>query len=429
MEPTFAGELGLFSLFDLGQLLQMNGASGCLTLHADGRRGSLYFEAGRIVNAVDDTRLEGEDAAYRLFEWKHGRFEFRPEAPTGVTLIEIATEALMLEAARRLDEAVGAEARGAADRLLEHQHAFGALRDAFQNLAQEAREHGVAIAGAAATELGALRRVGDVLLLRPGRPPRIRLHGTWRATRDAALDGAEYTTLRARLLGVAPDAETFPAAAEVELSGGRLVHVTRTGSGAAEMLWVRPTALAAPSATHLIAPPDQMALLLGAGRGLMLVASADADVASPVFHALVAARLEQQPETVLLASERRLYRHREGAGVLVEAWPESLGAALETAAPETLALDVIGPPAGSLARRLGSVRLLIARASCEGGPAMLDQWRHSFDAADRASLDAWIQGQNVMLIAAHRPGPEETTLPFSAWTSGSAMPARAAARV
>src|SRR6185436_15938589 len=171
MEPVFAGELGLLSLFDLGQLLQMNGASGCLTIVVGKKRGSLFFENGRVVNALDDARLEGEEAAYRLFTWKHARFEFRAEPFTGNGLIEVSTEALMLEAARRMDEA-GAPAgeSGAEERLLEHQQAFGALREVFQNLASEARAADAVIGRAAATDLAALKRADDLLLLRPGRP-------------------------------------------------------------------------------------------------------------------------------------------------------------------------------------------------------------------------------------------------------------------
>ena len=50
----FTGELGLVSVFDLGQLLSMNGATGRLIMSRDDKRGVLYFENGQVVNAVDD---------------------------------------------------------------------------------------------------------------------------------------------------------------------------------------------------------------------------------------------------------------------------------------------------------------------------------------------------------------------------------------
>jgi hypothetical protein len=399
----------------------MNGASGCLAITSEGRRGMLYFETGRIVNAIDDSRVEGEEGAYKLFTWKRGRFEFRAEPFTGHGLIEVSTEALMLEAARRMDEAGGAEGSpgGEAEKLLEHQQAFGALREVFQNLASEARAADAVIGRAAATDLAALKRADDLLLLRPNHPARLRLHGAWRIGRAAAVDAAEYSHIRARLFGEVADPPRF---AEVELSGNRRVHVSRLGEGTHEALWVRPSALPAPAAAHLIAPPDQMALLASASSGLVLVASSDPAVASRVLHALVGARLQHVPETVLVSADPPIYRHKDGAGVLLDTTPGDLRTALELASPETLALDVVTVVPGSLSRRLGPVRMIIARVAGEAGPTMLDQWRQSLDPVDRTTVDGWLQSQNVVLVAAHRPGPDESTLPFNAWTSGASMP-------
>ena len=78
---SLSGELGLIGLFDLGQLLLLNGATGRLVIHQGSKRGFLIFEEGRIINAVDDESREGENAAYKIFTWKSGRFELRPERP------------------------------------------------------------------------------------------------------------------------------------------------------------------------------------------------------------------------------------------------------------------------------------------------------------------------------------------------------------
>ena len=48
--PGPHGELGLIGLFDLGQLLMLNGATGELAIERDGRRGYLYFDRGQVVN-------------------------------------------------------------------------------------------------------------------------------------------------------------------------------------------------------------------------------------------------------------------------------------------------------------------------------------------------------------------------------------------
>ena len=39
---TLAGELGLISLFDIGQLLMLNRATGVVSVLSDSRRGSLW---------------------------------------------------------------------------------------------------------------------------------------------------------------------------------------------------------------------------------------------------------------------------------------------------------------------------------------------------------------------------------------------------
>src|SRR5258706_10165687 len=78
---AFSGELGLLSLFDLGQLLALNRATGSLAVLSEGRRGFLFFNLGKLVNAVDEAMLEGESAAYRVLQWRGGTLPFPPPAP------------------------------------------------------------------------------------------------------------------------------------------------------------------------------------------------------------------------------------------------------------------------------------------------------------------------------------------------------------
>ena len=61
------GDLRVISLFDLGQLLRLNGATGCLAIQDGTRKGSLYFDGGELINAVDDAFNQGEEAAIGLF--------------------------------------------------------------------------------------------------------------------------------------------------------------------------------------------------------------------------------------------------------------------------------------------------------------------------------------------------------------------------
>ena len=104
--PVIMGELGLLSLFDLAQLLLLNGASGLLHVTSEGRKGWLRFDRGQITDALDADASEALDAACAVFAWRHGTFEFRAGKPSGEgRRIHQATEGLMLEAARRMDEA------------------------------------------------------------------------------------------------------------------------------------------------------------------------------------------------------------------------------------------------------------------------------------------------------------------------------------
>ena len=133
---ALSGEIGLLSLFDLGQLFLLNGATGELCVTRDGRRGYLYFDRGQIVNAVDDEYHEGDGAAFNLFTWKSGTFEFRAGAPTGTRAVTSGTEGLMLEAARRMDE-LGLGESGEEAKLTQRARALDALREAFQAVARE----------------------------------------------------------------------------------------------------------------------------------------------------------------------------------------------------------------------------------------------------------------------------------------------------
>ena len=139
---TLAGELGLISLFDIGQLLLLNRATGVMSVTSEGRRGSLWFRDGQLVNAIDEKQRDGEDAAFAVFAWRRGRFEFHGGPLPGVATIEGGTEAIMLEAARRIDEAgteSGSESVGSETaKLVEHQSKFDLLREEFTRVTRDA---------------------------------------------------------------------------------------------------------------------------------------------------------------------------------------------------------------------------------------------------------------------------------------------------
>ena len=200
-EPVLRGELGLIGLFDLGQLLMLNGATGCLVVEDSGQRSSLYFEDGRLVNAVDEELREGENAAYRIFAWRSGRFEFRPGPVTGNTTIRATTDAVMLEAARRMDEAQSAEPVGgghASARLVERQSELEELRDAFSRVAGETpggRAHAPPTGW-----IESLGQPGDRVVLGPGSKPLWRRGYRWTELDAGPLTLAVYRELRSAVL-------------------------------------------------------------------------------------------------------------------------------------------------------------------------------------------------------------------------------------
>ncbi len=298
------------------------------------------------MNAVDHDRREGEDVAYRLFTWKTGTFEFHPEAPNPVRTIECGTEALMLEAARRMDETAGVGEPGAGEavRLNEHRDSLEALRDAFQTLARETRatQPGHPIADALHARSVEPR---DRLLYRPGKAVRLLVGGRWLPAEGAKLDALDYEALKARMLQSAAGAvsEEPPLSWRIHQDGGRRFGVQRVGSGEHEALWVRPLGGEAPDPSSLIGPPDLIPFLLGLGEARVAVGSTLAVQADHLLNALVRLFAEGRRETVVLVSDHPAYDHVDGAGVVLQVGPHEAEAAIRSLSPGVVAFECSVP--------------------------------------------------------------------------------------
>lgn len=107
---SVTGTLGLFSLVDLFQLLSSARRTGRLVVEHPAATARIYFDRGQAVHAEFGS-LTGVDAIYTLFADEQGSFEFRIGLATPANTIDVGTENLVLEAMRRIDEAVrsGAE--------------------------------------------------------------------------------------------------------------------------------------------------------------------------------------------------------------------------------------------------------------------------------------------------------------------------------
>jgi hypothetical protein len=97
------GNLRDFSLADLLQILELNRATGTLTLTHRGRSGTLQGVEGRIVGARLGDR-GGEEAIYALFHWDGGSFTFSRDLSSD-TLPPVSAEHsdLVREGIRRMD--------------------------------------------------------------------------------------------------------------------------------------------------------------------------------------------------------------------------------------------------------------------------------------------------------------------------------------
>ena len=395
--PPIAGELGLLSLFDLGQLLSLNGATGELAIESEGRKGYLYFAEGRIVNAVDEQLREGEDSAYRVFAWKSGRFEFRPEAPGSSAPISMHSEALMLEAARRMDESAPggptAEAGGEAGKLRRRQGEMEALRAAFHDAARDAADRGAG-RGEPATPIEGGGRPDDRTVFRPGHPVRMRIQGAWREARDAALGAAEYAEMSRRMLGGAGEDGAWVV---TRLAGGVSWGVERVREHGGESLWLRPVELPAPEPGRLTGSLEELERLWGTSDGLLLVGGSEADAAQQALHAIVASRTTVADVTMLV-TDGPVYRHLEGHGVLCEVPPRELASALRGTRPSWLALDVDAPlPDASLAA-LAAVRLIVTRVAGANPTSWVARWLAGLGAADRRTAEAFLANSGVVAV-------------------------------
>jgi len=346
-----SGELGVVGVFDLGQLLSMNGASGRLSLTRDDHRGVLYFENGQIVNAVDEGQGEGIEVAFRLFAWKTGKFDFKPESATGRRLIEGTTESVMLEAARHIDEA-GGHGEGQplmSQALLERQNSMDALRDAFSELQSEAKGSAARARISSGSPIDALTAADDRLIYRRGRPPRLCCGGQWFSASEAPIQSHEYDDLRKQIYENADPMSGMPRSTGggndgidsrvARLVDGRTFAVTVVGSGLQESLWIRRVGLPAPEPGRLTGPNDLLQKLLEIPHGRLLVIAPLAPAATEMLHAVIALAMRRTPGAALVIAEPGSYRHDDESGVFAEVPAAGAAHALRVLKPSLCAVE------------------------------------------------------------------------------------------
>jgi len=98
------GDLSEIGLLDVIQILDNCQKTGQLLVSSEGQAGTIFFNAGRIVNAIYQEKA-GEHAMYALVAVKGGTFEYQPSAKAFDVVIHNSNTNLLLEGLRLLDEA------------------------------------------------------------------------------------------------------------------------------------------------------------------------------------------------------------------------------------------------------------------------------------------------------------------------------------
>jgi len=100
----FTGAISLPVLPDLIQVYTTAMTTGALTIRRGLDTGTIWIDRGSMVHAVCGD-LSGEEAVYRLLEWRDGEFSLDAGTQAPARTIAASWQAVLMEGCRRLDEA------------------------------------------------------------------------------------------------------------------------------------------------------------------------------------------------------------------------------------------------------------------------------------------------------------------------------------
>ena len=100
---TLRGDLSDIAMQDIVQILESGRKCGKLVITSADQTGAVFFNAGRIVDAVFRDKV-GEQALYDLIAIRKAKFEYRPSESPFTELINSSNTYLLLEGLRLLDE-------------------------------------------------------------------------------------------------------------------------------------------------------------------------------------------------------------------------------------------------------------------------------------------------------------------------------------
>lgn len=103
-ENVFKGTVAGVGLSDVIQINGLSRATSLLRVKQGEHLGIIYFQEGQVVHAICD-ELDGEEAFFRIMQFKGGRLDSMSYTDLPIRTINAPVEALIIEAARRMDEA------------------------------------------------------------------------------------------------------------------------------------------------------------------------------------------------------------------------------------------------------------------------------------------------------------------------------------
>lgn len=319
MELT--GNTRFLSLFDVVQVLSVNGATGMLRVDDGLERGYLYFQDGGIINAMDADNHDGEDAARRVFALRNAAFSFSSDLPSVAHRISCSTQNLMMEVARRLDE----DGDGDGPHLDQAQQATTLLNELFTRIDTESKvlAHTSPQGLPLGDLLAAVRESPHATLyLRNGARPEVQVGGRLIPISETVLDAEGYASLRdhlvresdrgSRTLGVGDATGSHTLA--LNAAESYAVDVLRTGG--AELCTIRRLATVEELLSTLPWSGETLDSMLGAAGAVVLVTARDGGVLERAVSAVGAYLLRHGPAP-FVGSARR--------------WPPGLGAGAASA--------------------------------------------------------------------------------------------------
>lgn len=110
-ENVFKGTVAGVGLADVIQINGLSRATSLLRVKQGEQLGVIYFQEGQVVHAICGD-LEGEAAFFKIMEFTGGRLDSMSFTDLPARTINAPVEALIIEAARRQDEAGGDDSTG-----------------------------------------------------------------------------------------------------------------------------------------------------------------------------------------------------------------------------------------------------------------------------------------------------------------------------